>query len=170
MASVQNPPAEGKGDPRFRVPKVAEPVRAMLEGGLELEGVIHLAPASGSHLGRERIIDLLLSDEPFVPLVSPDGARLINKRRIVRLAFRDPFDAELDDAECEGAQDVDVEIDQCGVPAHAARLRGTVRYVMPEGHGRVVDYLNQARRFYPVITEQAVLLVSLKHTVAVRDV
>ncbi|GAB4222780.1 MAG: hypothetical protein Kow0062_21430 [Acidobacteriota bacterium] len=169
MTTTQESRESRAGDPRFRVPKVAEPVSVMLEGGLEVEGTVHLAPAAGSHLGRERIIDLLLADEPFLPLTGPDGACLVNKRRIVRIAFADPFDAELDEARGEGTHEAAIEIDLCGVPAHAMRLRGTIRYVMPEGHGRIVDYLNQARRFYPVLTGDRVALVSLKHTVAVRD-
>ena len=162
--------ARSSGDPRFRVPKVGATVVVMLEGGLELEGTVHLSPAAGDHLGRERIIDLLLSEDPFIPLTTGDGAFLVNKRRIVKLTFHDPFDAELDDAECEGAREVAVEIELCGVPAHAARVRGVVRYVMPEGQSRLVDYLNQARLFYPLLAGGMVVLVSRKHTVAVRDV
>lgn len=158
----------GIGDERFRIPKACEPVVLTLDGGMQVSGNVHLCLVSGVHTGRERIIDLLIAPPPFFPVTTEQGTRLVHKRRVITLGFTTLYDAELDDAESEGAAESAVEIELCGVPAERSTLQGRVRIVMPPEQSRVVDYLNASHGFFPLLTDGLVVLVNRHYVVAVR--
>jgi hypothetical protein len=166
-ASTLNRP--GVGDASFRVPKDPVSVSLTLEGGLRVRGRLYLCPEAGGHAGRERVLELLTSDAPFLPVTDETGTRLVNKRRIVTLEIEDRYDAELEEEETGPGLEVPVLVHLCGVSAEAALLEGRIALVMPPGHLRLLDYLNAAGRFFPVLTgPSGVTLCSVKHVVAVR--
>jgi len=55
-----------------------EDVRVRLEGGETLEGVLQMELPDGFN----RVSDFLNGPEDFFPLATPDGAYLVNKRRV----------------------------------------------------------------------------------------
>lgn len=168
MSEFTPPAKAGIGEVQYRVPKVSVEVSVTLEGGLQVQGNAHVSPASGDHDGRERLIELLLADEPFMPLTSDEGdARLIHKRRIVLIRFASLYDADLSPEETEGALEVPVRVELCGVPADRAIVDGRLLIVMPPGHCRILDVLNVARPFFPLLSDGGVALVGLKHVVSV---
>ena len=170
MTEFTPPQRAGIGEDEYRVPKVPVEVSVTLEGGLQIRGIAHVSPASGEHDGRERLLDLLLADEPFMPLTGEDGeTRLIHKRRIVLIRFTSLFDADLSPEETEGAVEVPVRVELCGVPAYDSRVEGRLLIVMPPGHCRILDVLNVARPFFPLLADGEVSLVGLKHVVSVTQ-
>ena len=168
MAELTPPQRAGISEQEYRVPKVPVAVNVTLEGGLQFDGNAHVATASRQHRGRQRLLDLLLSDEPFMPLTSEQGeGRLINKRRIVMIRLASLYDADLSPEETEGALEVPVRVELCGVPADRAYLDGRLIIVMPPGQCRILDVLNVERPFFPLLADGQVFLLGLKHVVSV---
>jgi hypothetical protein len=140
----------GVGEVQYRVPKLPTPVTVVLEGGEQIAGDLYLLPEAGRHGGRERVVDLLTAAEPFLPLITKQGPMMVSKTRIVLLRMADQADLGWD-ADLEGFPRVDAEIEMAGVGDGDRHLRASLRLAMPPGQQRLLDYLNAAPPFFPVL-------------------
>jgi hypothetical protein len=138
------------GEEQLRVPKIAVSVEIVLDGGRRFVGDLHLATAAGSHLGRERVIDLLDAPEPFLPITVPgSGGHLLAKDRIVMVRVNELHDAGFVDDGLP-VTTTRVEIGLASLPQEQRHLRGTIAIAMPPGKVRLLDYLNEVGAFFPV--------------------
>lgn len=147
----------------FRTPRRVVPVRVLLEDGRKWEGGLY-APAAGPDGNPGRLIDRLNDDaEEFLPLAGRYQT-LLNKSRIVTIELATGEEqAECIESEAARGQQVKITL-TCGVT-----LAGRIRYLMPEGRGRLLDYLNAAPRFIPLIGESRVSLVHRRFVVSVQE-
>jgi hypothetical protein len=133
--------------------------------GLDPSSVfLHL---SGVH-GREQLLERLNDREPFLPLRGPNGVvRLHAKSAIAALVSASQPDEV---SELEGYH-----------PTHArvrillrneSSLEGRLILLLPEGHQRVLDFLNQHERFFLLVTDTGAAFVNkdwVDHVVPVED-
>jgi len=152
----------------YRIPKDEVRVEIALRGGEPEEVSVFLSPRAAFHPGRERPSELLSGDELFLTVKSSDGAvRFINKDAIVwmtvapelEIGALGSFQTELAKGRC---RPIDVQLDD------GRLFVGEVCIMLPEGNGRVGDFLNAAARFFEVRNERAVHFVNRDHVVMVK--
>ncbi len=170
MNAVDEQTRPGVGNEEYRIPKVAVPVRLCLDGGHEVEGSLYLLPVAGTHVGRERVVDLLACpDNQFVPLCGPDRVRLIHQTRIVIAWIYEAEDGDTAPVEMAApelageALEIPVELELAGVPKKARRLSGRIHLVMPPGQQRVIDFLNRSEPFFTLETDDGIALVNKRY-------
>jgi hypothetical protein len=148
----------------FRVPKRETRVRILLEDGRSLEGEI-FAPWIGPDGQPGRAADRLNDpDEEFLAMHATDGRFLLNKAGIVSVQVPGSH-TEVLHADAGAGRLVAVRVGLNGGTGLVGRL-----YVsMPPERSRVLDYLNAAPRFFPVVGEGYVTLVQKSRVVSVFD-
>jgi hypothetical protein len=148
----------------FQVPQRTVSVRAYLEGGHELDGVL-FAPASGPDGAPGRLCDRLDEEqERFIALRQGEQTDLVNKRSIVWLRLTGE-DARLESHEGETAREVRVRVWVDGDRV----VEGMVAYTMPPEKARILDYLNAAPPFVPIHGEEGLTLVNRDRVLRVQD-
>lgn len=153
-------PNWGAGEAQYRIPKIPVAVTLVADGGYHLAGDLHLLPESGRHDGRERVLDLMLAPEPFIPVTSTGGTVIVHKPRIVLVRTGDMQDAGWVNTDLAGIPEVEAEIRLAGLPDGQDALVGTMRLAMPTGHHRLLDYLAATAAFFPVMLEDGPALVN----------
>ncbi|UCF66790.1 MAG: hypothetical protein JSV80_13535 [Acidobacteriota bacterium] len=154
----------------YRVPKRPIDVEVTMEGGRTFRGRVFVAGASGVHLGRERIIDLLNSSEPFLPMVGDDGSWVVGKGRIVLVRVEDPLDAGFEPLpDVASSTTAEMRVELHGVPEEQAYIDASVPLVGPEGHNRLLDYLNDAPLVFGVMTEAGPRLVAKRYVLSITN-
>jgi hypothetical protein len=146
-----------------RVPKVETPVRILLDDGRTLDGGIFTS-ASGPHGGPETVMDRLADPaEEFLPVACGNDRMLINRRGIVFVrCSREAVGADADE---EGARLEPVRMSL----TLGMSLVGRLVIRMPPERARVLDYLNSAPRFVPLLGEGEITLVQKHFIVSVRS-
>jgi hypothetical protein len=124
-----------------------------------------LAEFAGSHAGHERLSDLLNGQSEFLPAfdVATETMTFVSRAGIAAARVRQEWESryELGDAE-----EHEVEI---GL-ADGTSLQGTLQYVMPPDHGRLLDYLNDRPPFVRLEQGDKVVLVNKRHIARVAKV
>jgi len=157
----------GAGREIWRVPKVPVEVEVLLEGGRDLRGSLHVLPRTGLHEGRERVIDVLGSSDPFIPLTSEQGGHLLNKGRIV--AIRVPFPADTGlSGEIDGIPREETVLTLASLPPEERYWHGIAWIEMPENRQRLLDLLNDDRKFIPFLRKDSWYLLSCRHILDIR--
>ncbi len=160
----------------LRLPKFPVEVEVGFADGSSRWVDVYVAEHTEHSYRRQHVIDLLEADEPFVPArdVAENGDEhwaMINKATIAWVAI--PLDQgslpveeslEATDPELYDVQSP-VSVD---ISAHSA-VEGHVLYSPPAGHGRLIDYLNQPRRFLRVWTAERLVLVNKSWVLGVRE-
>jgi hypothetical protein len=147
----------------YRVPKVETSVRILLDDGRTIEGTIFTATL-GPGGGPETVLDRLLdATEEFLPIAVGDERLLLNKGGIILAEA--PLDAVGGELLEEGAKEVLVRITLAG----GTSLLGRLAIRMPAGRTRVLDYLNAAPRFLPLLGDRRASLVHKRFIVTVRS-
>ena len=147
----------------YRVPKVETNVRILLDDGRTIEGSLFTATI-GPNGGPESVLDRLLdSSEEFLPLATGDDRLLLNKGGIILAEA--PIDAVGEDLLEDGAKEVLVRMTLSG----GTSLLGRLAIRMPAGRARVLDYLNAAPRFVPLLGDRRVSLIHKRFIVTVRS-
>ncbi len=157
----------------LKLPKIPVVVGLLLEGADKLEVEIFVAQHHARYYERQSVIDLLEDEASFLPARHIDQNQwlLFNKSTVVWIEvplrngnlpveeMPDTLEHELYDIR----KRVAVEM--------AARqiIEGHVLYSAPPTHARLVDYLNQAGRFFRVWTEDTVYLVNKNRVLHVKD-
>lgn len=148
----------------FRVPKREQPVRFVLDDGRTVDAGV-FAPVTGPDGRPGRVLDRLndLSEE-FLPVHSSTDRFLLSKSGIVAVQI-DGAVPDVTGVDPEGGREVGVRISLAG----GTGLVGRLLVVMPRERSRVVDYLNAAGRFFPLLGEGHVTLVQKRFVVSVRE-
>jgi hypothetical protein len=127
----------------LRVPTLALPAAVLDAEGYRTAGQVFLPAQAHDHTGATRPVEWINGPGDFFPFL-PEGARspvVLNKRQILLVMVAAPADAE-ELAEEEGLTRRRVSV-ECG----SHRFEGSLMLDMPEGHRRVLDYLNRPDRF-----------------------
>lgn len=146
----------------FRVPSRTIEGLVALEDGRELQGRLYV-PVSGPDGRPARVLDRLNDDgERFIPLAVDAGrGLLVHKRWIRTVRLSEAEEAAPDDG--EDGLEVTVRVTLNG----GQLLRGTFRYTMPPDHSRLMDFLNDAPRFLPLLLPGEVVLINRDYIVCV---
>jgi hypothetical protein len=147
---------------RFRVPRREIRATVLLHGGTERRGTL-FASASAPGGGPGRLSDRLNDDtERFLALAEEGPGCLVSKERIVRIDIgADQVETEL--ASQGDAHRVRVRVELAVGPA----LEGVIEYTMPPGEERLLDYLNAAPRFVPLLGAEGASLLNRDYVTSV---
>jgi hypothetical protein len=148
----------------YRIPRREVPVRILLDDGRTLDGTLFTAETGPGGPPEDVLHYLNETDEGFVPLLCGRDSFLLNKAGIVWVQLTGASAKEI------ASEDVDAR----HVPARVSlagglSVFGTLAIAMPPERSRVVDYLNAAGRFLPLIGEGTVTLVQCRFVVTVRS-
>jgi hypothetical protein len=147
----------------FRVPRLLIPVRMILDDGRTLDAEIYVAPI-GPEGGPERVVDRLNDPhDDFLPVASGGDRFVLNKAGIILVQLSGGPEAAGIPETFEG-HEVAVRLSLRG----GLGLIGRLPIAMPPERSRVLDYLNDAPRFVPVLGEGQVTLVQRACIVTVR--
>lgn len=146
----------------LRVPKNAVTVELALEGRAPRPVEMYLGLQRPHDFHAEDVSDLFDGPAAFLPArdVGEGEVVVVRKDAVVWVAF--PASPEADELYDE-RHDVSVEL------RGGARLDGELLYSPPEGHGRVVDHLNQTGRFVRLWAGERLYLVNAAYIVRVVE-
>ena len=148
----------------FRVPRRETPVRVLLDDGRTLDGEIFTSMTGPDGLPG-RVVDRLNDpSEGFLALRAGEDRFLVNKSGIVTVQLEGDL-GEILGLEASAGREVPVRLSLAG----GTGLVGRLVIVMPVERSRVIDYLNAASRFFPLVGEGVVTLVQKNYVVSVRD-
>jgi hypothetical protein len=148
----------------LRVPRREVAVRIQLDDGRSLEGKLFTAQLAPDGLAG-RVVDYLNDTaEEFIPLACGDDRFLLNKSGIIAVEVPDGRD-EIEGWDSHTGREVLVRLTLPG----GTNLLGRILIVMPPERSRVLDYLNAAPRFFPLIGERQVTLVHRNYVVSARS-
>jgi hypothetical protein len=144
------------------IAKETRDVGLILSDGTSLAGEVFLNLYGAHHFGPQRVGDLLLGPERFLPLRSASGTRLVNIAHILQ-------------ARVGAAEETDPlmllgERHAVAVTTASGERIETVLYAnLPDGSQRVKDYLNQPLRFFTFFLPEAVLYLHRAAILWVED-
>ena len=146
----------------FEVPRRQIEALVMLSGKESMAGVFYTA-AAGPSGAPERLSERLNDpEESFLPLATPHQRCLLNKERIVQAQVA-LADEELEFPEERADHRALVRITLAG----REDVEGKILYTMPSGHERLLDYLNAAPRFFPVLCGETVTFVNRSYVLTI---
>jgi hypothetical protein len=147
----------------YKVPKNETRVRILLDDGRTLDAGIFTS-ATGPRGGPETVLDRLADPtDEFLPVACGEDRMLLNRKGIIFVQCpRDAVGSEADEAD---ARLVPVRVSLAG----GMNLVGRLVIRMPPERARVLDYLNAAPRFVPLLGEREVTLVQKHFVVSVRS-
>ena len=148
----------------YRIPRREVPVRILLDDGRNLDGVLFTAEATPGARPEGLLRHLNDASEEFLPLRCGDDSFLLNKAGIVWVVISGPHAAEVASEDGSGRA-APVRLSLTG----GLGVVGTLSILMPPERNRVLDYLNAAGRFIPVLGEGIVTLVQRGFVVSVRS-
>ena len=154
---------EGASD--YHVPKDSVEVDLQIEGGVRMRGAVFVSQQAETHEGRERVLDLLnKARRTYLPMQSEGETKLIHKDRIVMIRSLDERDCQLT---LEGPGDhPEIPVRLClaggasSGTAGSIAMEGNVIVEGPPERRRLLDYLNEAPRFFPLVRDDGVYLVN----------
>jgi len=147
----------------LRVPQLEVPVKVLIDNGQILEGRVFV-PEIGPDGQPGRVLDRLNDpDDHFLPMAVSDDRLLLNKSGIVTVDLADVEHEVAGFAEHVGTEAL-VRI----TLAVGTAVVGKLFVRMPPQRARVLDFLNAAGRFIPVLTGEHVLLVQRSYVLFVR--
>lgn len=146
----------------YTIEKNRVPVVLHTVAGERITGDVFVQPYVPHRRGPEQVIDLLNSDEPFVPVRCSDGA--IRFLRIDRLSEAELVDG-VDNDRHTGAREACVELTLDSGDCYTAR----VFYEVPNARPRLLDWLNRIeQRFVLVHASTGPRLVNWRSVATVR--
>lgn len=136
----------------YHVDKIECPINLFLCDGMVREGVIFLSPFSATHPGAQTPLEVFNDPEPFFAFRKADGSfSMVNKSAVSHLRF-----TPASDAEPMLGHPLEVRMVFLGGEV----LQGTLTLETPEGKGRLQDFLNRRRGFFPLACGAAHYLVN----------
>jgi hypothetical protein len=149
---------------QFQVPTHEVAAKVLLDDGRMLECSIFVSdsgPAGRPQTLFERLND---AEEEFIPVRSGEDFFLLSKSGVVTVEVTDPA-SEMARMEQDAGTEVPVRVSLTG----GLSLLGRFHIVMPPERSRVLDYLNAAPRFVPLLGQERVTLVQRNYIVSVRS-
>jgi hypothetical protein len=144
----------------LRIPKRRVPVEVSIPGSGWRKVVVFLSEFASNHLGAERVSDLFNGPGEFIPAYDPDKNEAVLLRRDGVLGVRVAADLE---PPSEATHTVPDEHELQIFLDDGSALRGLVTYVLPPDRARVIDFLNEAPRFFRIQEQDRVALVNKLH-------
>lgn len=151
----------------FRVPKRQVPVHVVLPGRPPLALNLFLSECAEAHDGAERPSDLMNGETTFFPATDLHGATVFLQRDAVMMltvatAHEIPPGSALAQA-LDSGEATRVQLDV--LLEDGSSLRGTLRFLMPEGKRRLQDFLNLPDRFLALEDGERVHLIQKRRIV-----
>lgn len=148
------------------LPRLSVPARLLLTQGAPRAGTIYLLDRVPQHHGPETPLEMLNRPEGFFPF-RPDedgGVLLVAKSHTVTLSV--DRQAPIPDPDrLSAARLAGLEL----VLAGGSTLGGWASYELPEGHARLLDYLNEtAAPFFAIWTHATTHYVNRAHVLYAR--
>jgi hypothetical protein len=142
----------------LRVEKRQEQVGLFMADGVIFEGTVFLAQFAMNHSGEQRVLDLLLEADRFLPMRPTDGSfQLVCKGMISHVR-------------CTVVQAVGLEYTERQVRISFLGnevLQGIVKMDSPAHSARLTDYINRGDEFFPLFSGEHSYLVN---RTLIRDV
>jgi len=149
----------------FQIPRRAIDVRVLLRSGVELTGTLYAA-ASGPDGRPGRLGDRLNEDaERFVAVRTGGDGCLLNKSWILTVDLG-TGEQEIELEQTAAMREIEVRLKLAG----GTELEGRLPFSMPPGRGRLIDYLNEAPHFIPLVRADRLLMVNRDFIVNARAV
>lgn len=150
----------------LQVPTRTIDVELRIGHGEPFRGRVFASETTGTQPSVQLLLDLLNDEREFVPFDADEPAHgriALGKRHIVSVQ---PTTVENEEPEQLGDPgDTD---DPCSILlSDGSELIGRLRVPTPWSASRVLDKLNQAARFVPVVTEDGISIVHGSHIVRV---
>jgi hypothetical protein len=150
----------------FRVPQREIEAHITMEDGEILKGTLFV-PASGHGGGPGRLSERLNDvdeRERFIPLAQERDAFLVNKTRMMLIELP-PGEEKLEFHGVESGRERTVEVGMKG----GLGLTGRFKYTMPVEKERILDYLNSAPLFIPMLRDGRAVLLNSRYLVRIKD-
>lgn len=135
----------------LRVVKQQEQVGLFMADGTIFEGTVFLAQYAMHHSGKQRVLDLLLEADRFLPMKAGDGTfHLICKGMISHVRCAVYLE--------EGLEYTERQV--CISFLGNEQLQGTVKLDLPAYSARLTDYINTGNEFFPLFSNDHSYLVN----------
>lgn len=122
----------------FRIEKKEEHVVIFMADGVVYEGSVFLSPFAQNRSGGQTVLDLLLEEQPFLPLKGANGDyHLISKGMISHLRFENREEPLV----CYPERDVKITF------LGGEELQGTVCLDLPAENSRIQDFFNLGTKY-----------------------
>ena len=145
----------------YRVDKTELPVVLFQADGSVMKGVVFLSASAYSYLGQQTLLDLMKEKETFFPFRREDGAfSVTNKCTITHVRYK-PISAT------DGYRPLGTPEKVVITFVGGEQLQGTIIIDLPEGRKRLIDFINSAKGFFPMQTDEAEHLINIDQ---VRDI
>jgi len=123
----------------FRIEKTEEPVVIFMADGVVYEGSIFLSPYSQHRSGGQTVADLLLEEQPFLPMKTNKGDyTLISKAMVSHLRYTTKQE------HLSVFPEREVKITFLG----GEELQGTVCLDLPSESRRIQDFFNSSSKYF----------------------
>jgi hypothetical protein len=151
----------------FRVEKTRAAAQLTLATGVTVRGCFFLWGASHSHLGPDRIGDLLNEQTGFFPFELEDGQTVLyNRAHVVQVRLPpDALETQLEPGYEAATRRVVSMLLSTG-----DRITGTVAIYLPPGRDRLSDYARGHQMFRYVETEEDTHIVNSVHVVELKEI
>ncbi|MFQ5719733.1 MAG: hypothetical protein ACE5IK_09290 [Acidobacteriota bacterium] len=161
-------PAGGNPVEELRVPIQQIDVVVHTDRGQTLTGRLYLSEGRDIGATPFRVLELLDDDREFLPFRTNDAHPrdiAINKDHIVRVRVATDGPMSVDDAMVDGHGS-----EECFsvVLSDGSSLRGRLAVTTPRAASRLVDKLNNAGRFIPLVRDDSVELVHRRHVLSME--
>lgn len=142
------------------MPKRAVQVELTRPGGARLDAEVYLAEFASSHLGGERLSEML-NGGSFLPARDRAHGKVVfltcQNIAVARVAREVEAD---DDA---AAHTIPTEHEVRVTLVDGQRLQGLLTYVLPPERARLIDFLNSCPQFIPLLEADHLALVNRAH-------
>lgn len=147
---------------QYRVPKRQVVAEVVLFGQPGTRVTLFLGENAESHAGPERPSDLLNGASDFIAATETSGGYILLRRdalTCVSVPAASEFGSEGDRAEeLAAAQATSMQVET--TLEDGSKVRGTIRYLMPEGRSRLIDFLNLREAFLTLRDGDRALLIN----------
>ena len=151
----------------YAVPQREVQVKARLLDGQELVGTMY-TPLEGPDGEPGHLIDHLNEEsEQFIALNDGTSTHLIQAHRLLTVQVAGDKVEERVEDEIEHAalaRNLLIKVNLDG----GVELIGNLTYLQPPDHARLLDYLNAANRFIPLVIHQRLTYVNREQIISVR--
>jgi hypothetical protein len=151
----------------LRIPKRRAVVEISLSGGAVRTVAVFLSEFAHEHAGAERVSDLLNRGGTFLPAMdlTTNAMTFLSHAGITVVRV----DARLEEGEAE-QHTIPTEHEVELTLLDGQVVRGLITYIRPPDRSRLVDYLNEAPAFLPVVEQGRLALVNVRHIAKVDAV
>jgi len=153
--------------PPSYVDKNLLPVRVVLPGGEQIDGLVALAPSAPLRDGPETLLDLLNSSQRVIPVIrNADGAVLLVSRLAIEWV---EVEHDVDRTLVRPQPRLDSREERVQVRQVDGRLcEGLVAMELPEHNNRVSDFLNLSEDFFMLEVRSGTMVFNKARIAGVR--